>query len=137
VQDKNQKRLLFLFPFLFVPVVINFEAGLLLYWITTNCWTIGQQLFIRKFLPAPVPHEASDGKKEAPAGVLSMLGKRESAGAENGGDAPRTKKKERGARAAGGTAKAERGGNGSSDGGPKRPPPPSPRKKKKRSGRRR
>jgi YidC/Oxa1 family membrane protein insertase len=42
VQDKNQKRLLFLFPFLFVPVVIGFEAGLLVYWITTNTWTIGQ-----------------------------------------------------------------------------------------------
>jgi YidC/Oxa1 family membrane protein insertase len=141
VQDKNQKRLLFLFPFLFVPVVINFEAGLLIYWITTNCWTIGQQLFIRKFLPPPVPHEAGDGKagdgKAAPAGMLSMLGKRGGAGDENGGDAPRTKKKERSARPAGGAPKAERSGNGSSDGGPKRPPPRSPRKKKKRSGRRR
>jgi YidC/Oxa1 family membrane protein insertase len=141
VQDKNQKRLLFLFPFLFVPVVINFEAGLLIYWITTNCWTIGQQLFIRKFLPPPVPHEAGDGKagdgKAAPAGMLSMLGKRDRAGDENGGDAPRTKKKERSARPAGATPKAERSGNGSSDGGPKRPPPRSPRKKKKRSGRRR
>src|SRR4051812_46435447 len=58
IQDKNQKRLLFLFPFLFVPVVINFEAGLLVYWITTNTWTIGQQLFIHKFLPPPAPHIA-------------------------------------------------------------------------------
>src|SRR3954466_2496074 len=58
IQDKNQKRLLFLFPFLFVPVVINFEAGLLVYWITTNTWTIGQQLFVRKFLPPPEPHVA-------------------------------------------------------------------------------
>src|SRR4051812_42824378 len=56
VQDKNQKRLLFIFPFVFVPVVINFQAGLLVYWITTNCWTIGQQLFVRKFLPPPEPH---------------------------------------------------------------------------------
>src|SRR3954452_6339942 len=58
IQDKNQKRLLFLFPFLFVPVVINFEAGLLIYWITTNSWTIGQQLFVRRFLPPPEPHLA-------------------------------------------------------------------------------
>jgi YidC/Oxa1 family membrane protein insertase len=61
VQDKNQKRLLFVFPFIFVPVVINFEAGLLVYWITTNCWTIGQQLFVRKFLPPPEPHVAAAG----------------------------------------------------------------------------
>src|SRR4051812_16808205 len=57
VQDKNQRRLLFIFPFVFVPVVINFEAGLLIYWITTNIFTVSQQLAIRKFLPAPEPHE--------------------------------------------------------------------------------
>jgi YidC/Oxa1 family membrane protein insertase len=133
VQDKNQKRLLFLFPFLFVPVVINFEAGLLIYWITTNCWTIGQQLFVRKFLPPPEPHLAGDGKA-APAGARAAVSK---SGSENGGEAPRTKKKDRGAKAAATAEKSSRGGNGSSDGGPKRPPPPSPRKKKKRSGRRR
>jgi YidC/Oxa1 family membrane protein insertase len=132
VQDKNQKRLLFLFPFLFVPVVINFEAGLLIYWITTNCWTIGQQLFVRKFLPPPEPH-SGDGKA-APAGARAAVSK---SGSENGGEAPRTKKKDRGAKAAATAEKSSRGGNGSSDGGPKRPPPPSPRKKKKRSGRRR
>src|SRR3954465_9875923 len=53
VQDKNQRRLLFIFPFVFVPVVINFEAGLLLYWVTTNVFTVSQQLAIRKFLPPP------------------------------------------------------------------------------------
>src|SRR6476620_6665624 len=78
IQDKNQKRLLFLFPFLFVPVVINFEAGLLVYWITTNTWTIGQQLFVRKFLPPPEPHFAGDGKaskKDAlPAGARAATG---------------------------------------------------------------
>jgi YidC/Oxa1 family membrane protein insertase len=66
VQDKNQKRLLFIFPFIFVPVVINFEAGLLIYWITTNIWTIGQQLFVRKFLPPPEPHVAKAGSGETP-----------------------------------------------------------------------
>src|SRR5918998_6033555 len=66
VQDKNQRRLLFIFPFVFVPIIINFEAGLLVYWITTNVFTIVQQLAVRKFLPAPEPHAAKDdggGKK--------------------------------------------------------------------------
>src|SRR3954452_11369491 len=53
VQDKNQRRLLFIFPFVFVPVVINFPAGLLVYWVTTNFFTIGQQLAVRRFFP---PH---------------------------------------------------------------------------------
>src|SRR3954454_3245291 len=56
VQDKNQRRLLFIFPFVFVPVVNNFEPGLLVYWITTNLFTVGQQLAVRKFLPAPQLH---------------------------------------------------------------------------------
>src|SRR3954463_12362382 len=69
VQDKNQRRLLFIFPFVFVPVVINFEAGLLIYWITTSFFTIGQQLAVRRFFP---PHalpalgsKADDGEAAA------------------------------------------------------------------------
>jgi YidC/Oxa1 family membrane protein insertase len=146
VQDKNQKRLLFLFPFLFVPVVINFEAGLLIYWITTNCWTIGQQLFVRKFLPPPEPHFATAGgggtggaTGSGGTGGAGGGGPRSGRGgpsSDNGGDAARPKKKERGSRTAA-VAKGGGGGNGSDDGGPKKAPPPSPRKKKKRSGRRR
>jgi YidC/Oxa1 family membrane protein insertase len=135
VQDKNQKRLLFLFPFLFVPVVINFEAGLLVYWITTNLWTIGQQLFVRRFLPPPEPVAAGAGKA-SPAGARAAVSKADRGSSGNGGEAPRTKRKERGSRATA-AAKGGDGGNGRTDGGPKRPPPPSPRKKKKRSGRRR
>jgi YidC/Oxa1 family membrane protein insertase len=145
VQDKNQKRLLFLFPFLFVPVVINFEAGLLVYWITTNTWTIGQQLFVRRFLPPPEPHIATaggggaGGAKGASGGGGGAGPKsgRGSPSSDNGGDAVRPKKKERGSRTASAVAKGSSGGNGSEDGGPKKAPPPSPRKKKKRSGRRR
>src|SRR4051794_20475828 len=66
VQDKNQRRLLFIFPFVFVPVVINFQAGLLVYWVTTNVFTVSQQLVIRKFLPPPEPHGGPvDDKKAA------------------------------------------------------------------------
>ena len=35
-------------PFIFVPFVISFPAGLVLYWITTNFWTIGQQYVIQR-----------------------------------------------------------------------------------------
>src|SRR3954453_9885958 len=95
IQDKNQKRLLFLFPFLFVPVVINFEAGLLVYWITTNTWTIGQQLFARRFLPPPEPAVAgASSGKAAPACARAAVSKGGRSGSDNGGEAPRTKKKE-------------------------------------------
>ena len=40
-------------PFIFVPFIIGFPAGLVLYWITTNIWTIGQQFVIKKIIPLP------------------------------------------------------------------------------------
>ncbi len=52
--DKSQRLMMGLLPFIFVPFVINFPAGLVLYWITTNFWTIGQQYVIQRVIPAPV-----------------------------------------------------------------------------------
>jgi YidC/Oxa1 family membrane protein insertase len=52
--DKSQRIMMGLLPFVFVPFVINFPAGLVLYWITTNFWTIGQQYVIQRVIPAPV-----------------------------------------------------------------------------------
>ena len=49
---------MFALPFVFVIFIINFEAGLIVYWITTNVWTIGQQLLVKKLYPKPVPREA-------------------------------------------------------------------------------
>jgi YidC/Oxa1 family membrane protein insertase len=52
--DKSQRMLLFALPLIFVPFILSFPAGLILYWITTNVWTIGQQLVIQKVVPPPV-----------------------------------------------------------------------------------
>src|SRR3954467_311867 len=84
--DKNQKRLMFALPFVFVPFIINFPAGLLVYWITTNTWTIGQQLLIRKVLPPPhlkdkEGHEIPEPEEEKQGGLSGMIASiRESAG---------------------------------------------------------
>src|SRR5215475_13290126 len=51
--DKSQRTMMAVLPFIFVPFVINFPAGLVLYWITTNFWTIGQQYVIQRVIPAP------------------------------------------------------------------------------------
>src|SRR3954454_3230467 len=70
VQDPTQRRLLFIFPIFFSFIIIRFPAGLIIYWITTNVWTIGQQLFIRRFLPPPQPIAAGAGAgARAGAGV--------------------------------------------------------------------
>jgi len=52
--DKSQRMLMFLLPLIFVPFIISFPAGLILYWITTNIWTIGQSFVVQKLIPAPV-----------------------------------------------------------------------------------
>jgi YidC/Oxa1 family membrane protein insertase len=150
VQDKNQRRLLFIFPFVFVPVVINFEAGLLIYWITTNFFTIGQQLVIRKFLPAPAPHAAGSlsakgddagggGGKKPKRGIFAQAAAGARAARDDSGKSaskePKAPAKQ--AKAPPKQAKASSGSNGKDGAGPRKPPPRSPRKKKKRTGRRR
>ena len=52
--DKSQRMMMFALPLVFVPFILNFPAGLILYWITTNFWTIGQQLVIKRIVPPPV-----------------------------------------------------------------------------------
>jgi len=52
--DKSQRTMMFILPLVFVPFILNFPAGLILYWITTNVWTIGQQFAIKKLVPVPV-----------------------------------------------------------------------------------
>ncbi|MDQ2675692.1 MAG: YidC/Oxa1 family membrane protein insertase [Actinomycetota bacterium] len=51
--DKNQRIIMFVLPFVFAPFVITFPAGLAVYWISTNIWTLGQQTVVRLFFPPP------------------------------------------------------------------------------------
>jgi YidC/Oxa1 family membrane protein insertase len=119
--DPMQRRIMFALPFVFVVFIINFEAGLILYWITTNVWTIGQQLLVRKLYPKPEPLDPRDAVPESsPArGKPPRAAPAASDGA--GGNGKKQPAKEKAAATA----------------GPTKAPPQSPRKKKKRSGRRR
>jgi YidC/Oxa1 family membrane protein insertase len=53
--DPRQRYIFFALPFLFVFFVINFPVGLMLYWSTTNLWTVGQGLITRRLVPKPQP----------------------------------------------------------------------------------
>jgi YidC/Oxa1 family membrane protein insertase len=62
-----QRVLLFALPVIFIPFIIGFPAGLIVYWITTNVWTIGQQYVVKAFWPAPpVPTVEEIEKKKPP-----------------------------------------------------------------------
>src|SRR3954453_3914315 len=52
--DPNQRRLMLLLPVVFVVILYRYPAGLLVYWITTNLWTIGQQYLIKRHMGPPV-----------------------------------------------------------------------------------
>jgi len=50
---KQQKMLLYLMPLFFAISGINFPIGVLLYWLTTNLWSMGQQFYVIRRMPAP------------------------------------------------------------------------------------
>jgi YidC/Oxa1 family membrane protein insertase len=52
--DRNQRFIMIALPFVFVPFIQSFPAGLIVYWITTNFWTVGQQYIIRRTAGLPV-----------------------------------------------------------------------------------
>src|SRR5215212_6349480 len=64
--DPTQRRIMFAMPFVFTIFIVNFQAGLIVYWITTNVWTIGQQLLVKKLYPKPAP--AGAGGEEGEGG---------------------------------------------------------------------
>ena len=49
--DKTQRTIFMLMPLVFVFVIARFPAGLVLYWVTTNLWTVGQGLITRRLIP--------------------------------------------------------------------------------------
>ena len=129
--DKTQRMIFLALPFFFVLFIINFPAGLIVYLITTNLWTAGQGLIIRRTI-GPIAPPRPKGEEGEPQGLGALFKQiRESAGAPadttNGGDGSKREKVGASAGAARATSKPKPAG----------PPPPSPRKKKKRSGRRR
>jgi YidC/Oxa1 family membrane protein insertase len=51
--QKAQRVLLLVLPIVFIPFILNFPSGLMIYWLTTNLWTTGQGLVTRKLMPKP------------------------------------------------------------------------------------
>jgi YidC/Oxa1 family membrane protein insertase len=137
--DRNQRLMMLGLPLVFVFIVIGFPAGLLVYWITTNTWTIAQQYVIKKRIGPPPPTATATATAAA-----SGTGRGAAASTGTGGRTMEASKP-----ASGGGLASRLLARASNNGEPppgevaKRPratqaaPPPSPRKKKKRSGRRR
>jgi YidC/Oxa1 family membrane protein insertase len=53
--QQSQRILMYILPFAFIFVISRFPAGLVLYWMTTNLWTVGQGLITRRLIPKVGP----------------------------------------------------------------------------------
>jgi YidC/Oxa1 family membrane protein insertase len=147
--DPTQRKIMVLMPLVFVFLFINFPAGVIVYWITTNLWTIVQQVIVRRIVgPPPTPVAAAAGGTGPPPedGGTPAVKKPAPRKPRPGSDSAKAASATTPRSAVGGLLRRGRlepapessgatsGGGGSSRSGP---PPRSPRKKKKRSGRRR
>ena len=71
---EQQKMLLYVLPVVFAVGGIAFPIGVLLYWTTSNLWTMGQQFYVIRNNPAPGTEaarmkEERDAKKAAAKGL--------------------------------------------------------------------
>jgi len=71
MQSAAQRWMIMLLPIVFIPFILGFPSGLMIYWLTTNLWTTGQGLITRRQMPKPVapPKRSSrtPPKEELPA----------------------------------------------------------------------
>ena len=71
--QRAQRILLLVLPIVFIPFILNFPAGLMVYWLTTNLWTTGQGVITRRLMPKPdltaatAKRSSRTPPKEAPA----------------------------------------------------------------------
>jgi YidC/Oxa1 family membrane protein insertase len=72
--DKTQRYLMMVLPIFFITFLLQFPMGLVIYWVTTNLWTVGQGLVTRRLTqktPAaaqPQRRSSRTPPKEEPAG---------------------------------------------------------------------
>ena len=72
---QTQKMMLYVFPFIFAVSGVNFPVGVLVYWTTTNLWSMGQQFYTIRRMPAPGSEaerllKERQAKKRAAKGVV-------------------------------------------------------------------
>jgi YidC/Oxa1 family membrane protein insertase len=69
---QQQKIMLYVFPIIFAVSGVNFPVGVLIYWSTTNLWTLGQQFYVIKRNPTPgSPAYEELQKKRAAKGEIT------------------------------------------------------------------
>jgi YidC/Oxa1 family membrane protein insertase len=102
MQSNAQRYMLMALPVFFIPFILSFPSGLMIYWLTTNLWTTGQGIVTRRLTPKrqpppkrtsrTPPKEATEPAEPAAAGAEPQPA-RTGSGTRSG---PRRVKKKRG-----------------------------------------
>jgi YidC/Oxa1 family membrane protein insertase len=64
--EKSQRYVMMVVPLIFITFIARFPTGLVLYWVTTNLWTVGQGVITRRLVPktpAPAAGAAAENKR--------------------------------------------------------------------------
>jgi YidC/Oxa1 family membrane protein insertase len=104
--QKSQRTMMMILPLFFVFFISQFPTGLVLYWVTTNLWTVGQGLITRTLMPKPGsavarpagPKRSSRTAPSAPPPAAGENGKPEEPAKPAQSGPRRVKKKKGGAR---------------------------------------
>jgi YidC/Oxa1 family membrane protein insertase len=82
---QQQKVLLYVLPLVFAVSGVNFPIGVLLYWLTTNVWSMGQQFYVIRRMPAPgSPAERALQERRAKRGKPEITGSNGASPSSNG-----------------------------------------------------
>ena len=64
--DPRQRYIFIALPLVFIPFILTFPVGLMLYWATTNLWTVGQGLVTRRLVPRKPPQPVKRSSRTPP-----------------------------------------------------------------------
>ena len=102
MQSKAQRYMIMFLPIVFLPFILGFPSGLMIYWLTTNLWTTGQGLVTRRLMPKPVAPPKRSSRTPPKEAEVSANGEGSSDGqprpAASASGAPRRVKRKRGGR---------------------------------------
>ena len=74
---RSQRMMMYVMPVIFAVSGVNFQIGVLVYWVVSNLWTMGQQFFTIRNMPAPgseaeKKYRARSNAKRARKGLPSL-----------------------------------------------------------------
>lgn len=102
MQSTAQRVMIMVLPIVFIPFILNFPSGLMIYWLTTNLWTTGQGLITRRLMPKPAPPpkrtSRTPPKEVAENGEPAVAGSSRPSQGQTRSGPPRRVKRKRGGR---------------------------------------